>query len=67
MYYHQMATRMSIYRVVCESFETMDRVSDAVTCFHEMTTEMEARANSSNRDPEWASGEWSRIRLGSAA
>ena len=44
-----------IYRAVCERLEMMDRVTDAVDCFHQMTSEL----NLHDEHLEWILGEWS--------
>lgn len=53
-----------MYRVVCECFETMDCVTDAVECFHQMTAELEEDTNLYSEQLEWALGEWPPIHVG---
>ena len=50
-----------IYRVLCERLETMDRVTDAVECFHQMTSALGGEINLDGEQSDWALGEWSRI------
>ncbi|KAF8129810.1 hypothetical protein EV363DRAFT_1417516 [Boletus edulis] len=35
-----LAPRFTIYEAVCERLKTIDRIADAVECFHEMTNEL---------------------------
>ena len=44
-----------IYRAICERLETMDRITDAVECFDQMTTELGVSMNL--RAWKWALGE----------
>ena len=39
----------------------IDRVTDAVECFHQMETELGGVMNLHGEHSEWALGEWSRI------
>ena len=39
----------------------MDRVTDAVECFHQMTSELEGEVNQQGDHSEWALGEGYRI------
>ena len=41
-----MTPRVTIYRVVCERLETVDRTRDAAECFHQMVSELGERINS---------------------
>ena len=36
-----MSPRFVIYQVICERLEAIDHVTDAVACFHEMSSELE--------------------------
>ena len=38
-------SRVTIYRVVCEHLENTDRLTGAVECFHQMTTELGRNMN----------------------
>ena len=49
---------MAIYQVLCEHLETIDRVADAVECFHQMMSELSERTNLGNEHLEWTLGEW---------
>ncbi|KAG8216354.1 hypothetical protein J3R82DRAFT_6433 [Butyriboletus roseoflavus] len=44
--------RLVIYRVVCERLETVDRVMDAIECFHEMENELVQEIQ--GKEVEWA-------------
>ncbi|KAF8435496.1 hypothetical protein L210DRAFT_2531246 [Boletus edulis BED1] len=51
-------SRVEIYRVVCERLETIDRMVDAVACFHEMTSELgEETLKLHDEHLDWALGE----------
>ena len=56
--------RATVYRVVCERLETIDRVADAVECFHQMMTEFGGETNPHGEYSEWALGEHSGWALG---
>ena len=45
-----------IYRALCESLETIDRVTDAVACFHQMKNELVQEAEGEQAD--WILGKW---------
>ena len=49
--------RVTIYRVVCERLEKMDRVTDAIECFHHMTTELGGNMNLRGEQWKWILGE----------
>jgi hypothetical protein len=49
---------VTIYRVVCERLAMMDRVMDAVDCFHQMTSKLEGEIYVSGPMTEWVSGEF---------
>ena len=49
--------RVTIYRVVCEHLEKMDRVTDAVECYHHMTTELGGKMNLRGEHWKWILGE----------
>lgn len=53
-----------MYRVVCECFETMDCVMDAVECFHQMTAELGEETNLYSEQFKWVLGEWPPIHVG---
>ena len=46
-----------IYRVVCERLETLDRVTDALECFHQMTSALGRNMNLHGEHSEWGHGE----------
>ena len=46
-----------IYRVICECLETIDRITDAVECFHQMMTELGGETDLHGGHSEWALGE----------
>ena len=50
--------RVTIYRVICERLEAVDRVSDAVECFLEMMSELGGEVYVSGPMTEWVSGEF---------
>ena len=43
---------------MCERLEAIDRVTDAIECFHEMMTELGGEAYMSGPMTEWVSGEF---------
>ncbi|KAF8554675.1 hypothetical protein OG21DRAFT_1508679 [Imleria badia] len=45
--------RVTTYWAVCERLETMDRVTDAIECFHEMTNELGEEVYISGPLTEW--------------
>ena len=48
-----------IYWVICDRLEKIGRITDAVECFNEMTTELGGETNMDGDVLQWASGEWS--------
>ena len=52
-----------IYRVICERLETMDRITDAVRCFHQMTTELGGQLNLRGEHSKWVLGEYKCSRI----
>ena len=49
--------RVTIYRAVCERLEAIDRVRDAIECFHKMMSELGGDVSMSGLMTEWASSE----------
>ena len=49
----------AIYWVICDRLETIGRITDAVECFNEMTTDLGGETNMHGEVLQWASGEWS--------
>ena len=52
-----MLPKVMTYRVICERLEAVDRVTDAIECFHEMMRELEGEVYMSGPMTEWVSGE----------
>jgi hypothetical protein len=50
--------RVTIYRVICERLEAIDRVTDAIECFLAMTSELGGEVYMSGPMTEWVSGEF---------
>ena len=50
--------RVTIYRVICERLKAIDRVTDAIECFHEMMSELAGEVYMSGPMTEWVSGEF---------
>jgi hypothetical protein len=50
--------RVTIYRVLCEHLEAIDRVTDAIECLLEMTSELGGEVYMSRPITEWVSGEF---------
>ena len=50
--------RVTIYRVVCEHLEVIDRVMDAIECFHAMINELGGEVYMGGPMPGWVSGEF---------
>ena len=49
--------RTTIYRVMCEHLEAIDRVTDTIKCFHKMMGELGGEVYTSGSMTEWISGE----------
>jgi tetratricopeptide (TPR) repeat protein len=45
--------RVTVYCVVCEHLESMERMTDAVECFHEMTNDLGEEVYASGPTSEW--------------
>ena len=56
-----MVPPFTIYRVVCERLETIDRIMDASECFLQMVDELAEQTDAHVEQAEWVLGEWSRI------
>ncbi|KAF8127986.1 hypothetical protein EV363DRAFT_1171198, partial [Boletus edulis] len=50
--------RPMIYRAVCERLEMVDRITDAVECFHEMTSGLGGEVYMIGPMTEWVCGEF---------
>jgi hypothetical protein len=50
--------RVTIYRAICERLQAIDRVTDAIECFHEMMSELEGEVYMSGPATAWVSGEF---------
>ena len=50
--------RVTIYRAICERLEAIDRITDAIECFHEMMSELGGEVYMSGPMTEWVSGEF---------
>ena len=53
-----MFPRVTIYRVVCEHLESMDRMTDAVECFYEMTNDLWKEVYASELTTDWVCGKF---------
>ena len=51
--------RATIYRAVCERLETIDRITDAVECFHHITSGLGGKIILHGEHSGWARREWS--------
>ena len=49
--------RVTIYWVVCERLETIDRIMDVVECLNQMMSELGREMNLHGEHSEWAVGE----------
>ncbi|KAN0087969.1 hypothetical protein V8E55_006590, partial [Tylopilus felleus] len=45
--------RVTVYRVICEHLESMDRMTDAVECLHKITNDMGEEVYASEPTIEW--------------
>jgi hypothetical protein len=52
-----MSSRFTIYRTICEQLDTLDRITDATECFHQMTNELGEGENVHVTEAEWIHGE----------
>jgi hypothetical protein len=50
--------RVTIYRVICERLEAIDRVTDVIECFLEMISELGEEVYTSEPMTEWLSGDF---------
>ena len=50
--------RVTLYRVICERLEAIDRLTDAIECFHEMMSELGEEVYMSGPMTMWVSGEF---------
>jgi hypothetical protein len=50
--------RITVYRVICERLEAIERVTDAIECFLEMMSEFGGEVYTSVPMTEWVSGEF---------
>ena len=50
--------KVTIYRVICERLEAIDRVTDGIECFLEMMSELGGEVYMSGPMTEWVSGEF---------
>jgi hypothetical protein len=50
--------RVTVHRVICERLEAIDRLTDAIECFHEMTSKLGGEVDTSEPMTEWVSGEF---------
>ena len=50
--------RVTVYRVICEHLESMDRMTDAVECFHKITNDMGEEVYASEPTIKWVCGEF---------
>ena len=48
--------KVTIYRVICERLEVIDRVTDGIECFLEMMSELGGEVYMSGPMTEWVSG-----------
>ena len=44
------------YRIVCEGLETVEGVTDAIECFHQMTSELTEESIMRGEQAEWVLG-----------
>ena len=51
------SSRFTIYRTICELLDTLDKITDATECFHEMTSELEEEIHLHIEQTEWVHGE----------
>ena len=52
-----MLSRFIIYRTICEQLDTLNRITDATECFHQMTSELGEEINLHGEQAEWVLGE----------
>ncbi|KAF8548319.1 hypothetical protein OG21DRAFT_1489483 [Imleria badia] len=52
--------RATIYRAICERLETIHRITDAVECFRQMTSELGREVNLDGEHQQWVLGGWAR-------
>ena len=45
----------AVYQALCERLETLNHVTDATECFHDMARNLEQETN--NRQAKWIAGE----------
>ena len=50
--------KVTIYRVICERLETIDRITNAIECFLEMMSKLGGEVYMSGPMTEWVSGEF---------
>ena len=53
---------VTIHQVICERLEAIDRETDAIECFHEMTNKLGGEIYVNGPMTEWVSGEYVFIR-----
>ena len=51
------SSRFIIYRTICEHLDTLDEITDATECFHQMTTELGEEINLHIEQAEWVLSE----------
>ena len=54
-----LCSRFTIYRAICESLETIDRIEEASECFCQMVDELVDQENAPREQAEWVTGMWS--------
>jgi hypothetical protein len=52
-----MSSRFTIYRTICEQLDTLDRITEATECFHQMTNELGDETTVHVAQAEWIHGE----------
>ena len=53
--------RITIYRTLCEGLETVEGITDAIECFHQMENELPEGAITQGGQVQWVLGEQSCI------
>ena len=55
------APRFTMYRALCENLKMINRITDAIDCFHQMSSELAGVTTTDGEQAQWAVGEQSRI------
>jgi hypothetical protein len=49
--------RLTIYRTLCEGLETVEGITDAIECFHQMENELPEETITQGEQAKWVLGE----------